>query len=1543
MRKVITIVLLLIVNGILCWAFGKPEAGEYQPVQGLENWDYRLELGERKAGKYNLIVRGTDQAGNIRYEGPYNIFVDPDSDLPVARISHPTAGARVGSLLNVVGTCIDDDGVQAVQVQLDDTDPLPAKGTEFWSLTLDVKDLQDGLHTLSVKGVDVNGTEGPSASVRFNIDKKAPLTRIVSHSSGALVSGQVNLEGQVEDLNGVAFLSLSRDGGSTYEPLRLDLDKPGRQGRFRVALDTRRGPDGPLVLWFKAGDRTESVAQYAFLLFVNNEAPVLEILSPQDEAAVNGRVLVCGRASDRIGLRGLSYEAGGKAESVQLAPGNPFWAQEIDLGTGKAGTVQVQFTLENLAGVRQTARLRLRIDPEADRPRLAVLAPPQGARLAGPVLVSGVAQDDDRVDHVEYSLDGAAPVQVPAEAAFDLVLEQVPAGNHKLVLKAIDAGGAVSQPVVVTFSQAGTPPVIQAGSLIAAAGSLPFTPGVVLAGDKDARLTGTIRFDSASLKAEYILAGAAPKPLTLKKTAAANEQQFDLPLPKGLPPGRIDFSMKATDAAGGVGEFRSFLFKGSEQGEPGIILVDARLGSNAVRLELGPLAGFVTGGGILAAELDPPTDRVRLETEGPVFRVVAGEPGVSEPTRIRVTAADGSRYSTEALRFTSDSGAPQLEIERPRTGDWFSSEMVLEGLATDPTGPVAAEYSLDGGNFVPLDLARGGAAGRFSAPVPLSSLADGPHLLALRAADRAGNAVSRQVVFHKDGTAPTLTFIAPRPQDEVNGVTTLIGRAEDAGRIIRVEVSEGGGAFREVSQQALFRLEVNLSSLGEGGIVFRCLDAAGNSGQFRPELKLNLAADRPVVQVQLPAEDELLRNDFALSGMVFDDDGIAAIYYRVDGGEFQRLEPGNAFSVPLTFKEIGDNAHTVEVQAEDLGGLRGEIASRRFQVSTSDPLSELLSPAISEHRQGVVVLEGKSQDPNGISEVWVSFDNGLSFYQAEGTESWRYRLESRLLADGTHAVLVRAVDATGAAGLYTTTINIDNQEPELVLDNPLDGQVCTDTLRLDGRCLDNIGVASLAASVSPVNHSKGSSPADLNVRLTVSGVLGQEIDLRALPAGWYNLQVEAADRAGNRGYVSRNFLKQAGTEAERVELYYPAAGERLAGPFAVSGRVIAGSVPENALILVDGQPFATSTLSPQGHFRADVEAGALEAGEHTLAVEAELPEDVRLSSGPRKMWYLPSGPWVRISSFAPGDYVTGRPYLAGEVGWFEGPELAEDADGKGSAKKPAEHKVRLVEVSTDNGRSFRKADGRESWKYRLESQELPKGALRLLVKATFENETTAVTRTQLSVDTRLPEVKLLEPEEGGRFNESVQLLGTAFDESGLKEVAVSLRDGDKSRYQVPSFIQGLYLDLHTMGATYWDVGMGLTFFDDNVKLQVQIGMSPPGRFSGLVLGAKLLANVANLPFGYLFGPSWDFFSMSLAVGANFSYFTMSQDTVAFTDAGLVLGGMVAQLEFARFQIASWRLLNTYALYTEYQLWFISSDVEAGTASRISFGLRLGLL
>lgn len=1530
------------------WALGDPEAGDYQPVQGLENWDAQLDITGRKAGKYNLVVRGTDVAGNVRYEGPFNVFVDPASDLPVVHISHPTPGARVGTFLHVVGTCVDDDGVRSVRVRLDDGEPVEAEGTAFWSYALDVEAVPDGEHLVTVVGVDQNGTEGRPQSVRFQIDKRAPYVAIASHPSGSLVTGQVSLTGEIEDANGVASLAMSQDGGKTWQTLRTDMDKPARKGTFRVSLDTRKIPDGPLVLSLKASDRTGSVGQYAFLLFVNNDAPVLEVLSPSDETVVNGKVLVSGRASDKIGLKSLRYDLGGaEAGTIDLTPGNPFWTQEIDLTENKAGAFQISYVLENLAGNKATRKLRLRVEPEGDRPRLTVSSPEKGASLAGAVSVVGFAVDDDGVDHVEYSLDGGAPQTVTTQSAFSFSLPDLPAGAHKLVLKAVDIGGVAGTSTEVSFVSVPQPPTVSLGSIVAATGAVPFSPGMVLASDKEVRIAGTIRFSGTAVRAEYSLQGAESKSLPLKTAEATDQRLFEIPVRRGLPAGRADLTIRATDGFGGIAVHRSFVFIGAEQGASGIILLDSRLtDGGSIRLDGPPLEGYATGGAIQKAVLDPPTDLVRVDVEGPLFRVTAAGAGVTAPTRVRVTAGDGSGIATEPMVFITDFVPPGITVSRTPAGDWVRGDLTLEVVISDAVGVALLEYSLDGGSFAPLETASGGEGATSAATVPLQALAEGPHVLVLRALDTSGNATSTSLPFVKDTVPPEVVFVAPRTGDEVNGLVTVVGHAVDAGRVGLVEVTEDGTSYREVATDAAFRFDVNLSQLGEDAatLMVRCTDMAGNVTEARPKLSLNLSADIPVAQIQLPADGELLRDDFVLSGMVFDDDGVQAIYYRIDDGQFERLAGGNNFSVRLLIDQIEDNEHTVEVKAEDIGGLMSEVATSRFKVSRTDPLSSLTSPGISEHLRGVVDLQGTSKDPNGIAEVRVSFDNGLSFCLAEGAESWRYRLDTRLLADGVQAVLIRATDTTGAEGLYSTTMNVDNLPPDLVVDTPFDGQIFTDSLRLDGRSLDNIGLATLTVSVAPISEAPGVKPRIIEATLTPGGILSQSFDLRDLPAGWYNVQVEAADRAGNRSYVSRNFRKRVSEEAERVDVFFPSAGERLAGPFTVSGQAVTrtASAGKNALVMMDGQPLDTTDMDAAGYFSLEVDPSSLAAGDHALTVEVVLDGGARLLSESRGFQYSTDGPWVLITSSAPGDYVTGRPFLSGKAGWH-GEETDAVDDATRPSKPDAGHRIRHVEVSTDNGTTFTRADGRDSWRFRLESQNIPNGVLRLLVRATFANGSTAVTRTQLVVDTRAPTVTLLEPEESGRFNEVVQVMGTASDEVGLKEVAVSLREGDKSRYQVPSFVQGLYLDAHTMGATYWDVGLGLTFFDANVKLQLQVGMSPPGRFSGFVIGGKLLANIATLPFSYILGPSWDFFSMSLAIGANFSYFTMSEDNIAFTGTGLVLGGIVGQVEFAKFRIPRWRVMNVWSLYSEYQLWFISSDVQGGTVSRIGFGMRVGLL
>ena len=157
-------------------AFAKKDVEEKS--LGPENsWQESFDINEKKPGKYNVLVTAEDNAGNQSVEGPFNIWIDPESDLPVVSITNPVENMRVPGNLNIVGTCIDDDAVESVCLILDgDEDNLKiAEGKDFWSFYIDTNNMLEGPHTIEVFGTDINGLSGHHARVMWQLDRRAPV------------------------------------------------------------------------------------------------------------------------------------------------------------------------------------------------------------------------------------------------------------------------------------------------------------------------------------------------------------------------------------------------------------------------------------------------------------------------------------------------------------------------------------------------------------------------------------------------------------------------------------------------------------------------------------------------------------------------------------------------------------------------------------------------------------------------------------------------------------------------------------------------------------------------------------------------------------------------------------------------------------------------------------------------------------------------------------------------------------------------------------------------------------------------------------------------------------------------------------------------------------------------------------------------------------------------------------------------------------------------------------------------------------------------
>ena len=857
---------------------------------------------------------------------------------------------------------------------------------------------------------------------------------------------------------------------------------------------------------------------------------------------------------------------------------------------------------------------------------------------------------------------------------------------------------------------------------------------------------------------------------------------------------------------------------------------------------------------------------------------------------------------------------------------------------------------------------------------------DGLLTLLVRVRDLAGKETTVQRLIHRDTEAPQMTQVLPPPGERVSDPLTFVGEIADAGALESVQFTApppkpapasgaaagppqaaapaasaaaaapaaSAAAAANVAVTGLANFSARLDAikldfpLPEGG-GFVAIDKAGNRALLSPAFSVDRKAMLPVVEIHTPPEDEVLRQDFAITGVAYDAAGVAAVDYRLDGSDWKRLTmEGLSFSIPMTLSSLADNGHMVEFRAENIFGLQGEIATRHFRISLAEPAARLDTPPATQVVGGSVQLSGSASDGNGIKEMALSVDSGASFLRPEGTESWNFVLDTRLLQDGPHAVALKPRDKYDTLGFAAGLITVDNTPPEVALDLPLDGDTAAQQLLVSGRASDNLGLASTWIEILPAGKAL---PPVLKVELGTGRVIRQKVDITGLDPGTYTVRLVARDRAGNQSLASKDVSIVGRTPPDSIQVLYPQPGAQVCDRLRVSAQAHVAGGASQVEVLIDGSPAGSAVPDARGYFSLDIAGSSLSEGRHRLAARALAPDGRSVSSSETDFEFKTLGPWIAIDSFKAGAFLPPRPFIKGHAGWsVEKPDSGDKVAVAAFNKAQALRAISSVEYSLDGGTTFSSASGGAAWSFRLETQEFGDGPIYLLVRARYKNGESATSATLLDLDKTAPTVNVLAPREGDRQFETMRVIGTARDADGVDTVRVALRKGDKAAYQVPSFIQGLYADGHFLGATDWEAGLGLTFFNDNVKLQAEYGSAPATdssgqaqSFYGDVFGAKLIANIAYLPMNYILGPDWSFLSASFGLGADFTYFTQTQ-----SGGGLLVGAVFGQLEFPTFTMKNWTAFRKYSFYTEYQVWVLSSVVSGGFIQRLSFGVRVGL-
>jgi len=1377
-----------------------------------------------------------------------------------------------------------------------------AGADETWQHTFDVSEWSTGTHNVIVHARDRAGNESVSGPFNLRVDPDAalPVVRVVYPAEGDIIRQDISVLGIASGRYGLSRVLIRLNDED-------EIVASGTDYWYRF-MDMSRIPDGRHVLSVRAFDEGGLYGpEHRVNFILDTTPPLVEITSHRIGDIVSGNFTVRGRVSDANGVRVLQHSENGidfrplstrggrRVEALEFS--FPVRTRDLSDGpmvhflravdnTGLVSVVPVLFFVSNAP------------------PDLEILGPLPGEPLFNTFMLSGRAHSPVGIASLEYQwgrIQGEIEVR-PGDPYWNVVLEQGPGSGNSVTVTVTDNAG------------------------------------------NRTRLTQRLEDRRRDMVPVIVIDYPPPEAL------------------ENMPMGTAIFGR----VEGGFGPSR-----------------------------------VVIGNNVDSVEAFPS------------FRIDPSQIPFGRRVNLRIAAEDsgGFRGAAAALRITRTDEALQegffpvesrLTVNSPEPGGWVAGGFFTLAGSADPGTRVQFRLSPQAGwQTLTLD-----EFGDFSTQVQLTGPAQGPVHLELRTGDNFP-------LYHPFNrvatTAPQVRFVSPstetdpdRPPRLVSGNRTVVVEAAHPAPIVGVAYSLDGYSFTDIPfascvGRVWFSYFCNFTVLDatDGRLVFRLLDAAGSSFEVSPSYVMNPNPPIPVIIVNSPVNSQLFTTPFTISGIAYDEVGIGSVHWRILGPKPESISAGEAgdaarlraqafvenpdveftkvltdrnFSIPIDFSMITDGEYTLEIFASDMYGVPSEIASRTIRISTDAPSTRVTAPLLTRFYNRTISVRGFSADANGVARVSLSMDGGNTWQDATLEEDgyWEIPLNTAIYSDGVYAGLIRAVDNYGVTSFTSAMVNIDNSHPDLHLTFPGNGQNVGADLQIMGRVFDNTGLDTLTFQVI--------SASDPDFRLEFErnhsgGVIFEEASLAGFPPGEYVVRVIARDLAGNESVVSREVIF-GGADAQ-IAIFNPFPGETHSDAIQVVGSVTGSSVPDTVRLMIGDLSLGDVAVDRFGIFRHIIVESLLRDGQpHDIFAYYYTDVGERVSSPVHTVFYSRFGPVLTIDSHRDGDIITRRPWLSGRA-WVSCVEIDEwdrmhDAEDDIEAaarreRRRLERGVALtgVQVSYDNGHTFRDARGGRDgsdWRFRMETGELPVGPLPVVVRAQFANGEEAVRRVMLYVDTTAPMVQTLAHTEGNAFRAAVPVYGIAgvvSENNDLASVDVSLRTGDKMLYSVPAFLQGAFIDLKFLGATFFDVGVGLSFFDDNVRFQAQFGIAPSygqysmfvggGRYTGNVFGVRLLANIFNLPFSWILGPDWAFFSMNIAVGANFSWFSMADE---HERSSLFMSAVVGQFDIANVNMQElfpeWRFFRNFALYLQPELWFASSDVRGETIFRMTFGLRTNI-
>ncbi len=797
-----------------------------------------------ESGEYSFRVRATDEAGNT--SAPVDFTWEVDVTAPVVTIEDGPAAHTSQTAATVEFTSDDPDST--FECRLDSSDSADWENCES---PFEAADLTDGDHLLEVRATDALGNVSDAAEHAWNVDTVTP--EVVIESAPSAINASINavfeFSGNEPELNAECRLDPAEESDDGWEACESPVGYSGLddgEHRFEVRVTDRAGNVSDVVAhdWEVATVKPVASITSGPAVLTDQTSASFELESDNSDATFECRIDPVDATDESPATEWTACES--PVEYSDLPDGGHTFevrAIETDQGTGPVATWE--WTVDTTVPTVEITGAPAPISGTAD-PAFGFAADEPGTTA------------ECRLDPADDTAPWTACVSPMAYTGLD-------EGEHRFEVRVTDGVGHVSEPAVHTWIVETIPP----GVTITSGPESPTTeisawfnfssenPNAGfecrIDGDSWTVCESGIGYDQLEdgeheFEVRAVGQGAGPGPIesstwivdttvpTLTIVSGPNQLTNEISATFELAINKPGFTFRCQIDAEPAGPCASPVeYSGLTAGDH-TFLVEALDGSDDV-VDSGLWQWTILADRPVASIIDGPS-AVSSSATG-VFRFEADRPEATFECRIDGSgpwspctspagfSGLGEGAHTFAVRAGLPGSAAGASVEHGWSIDTTAPDVTLTGGPGANTASAQATFAIvtDDSDAITECRLDNGAWTACAGEVTFTDLADGPHVVRVRAVDSVGNTGLARRDWNVDRTAPVTTLTAKPDATTTAFNARFAFTADEAGATFECRID--GGPWRTCSSAH------RITGLNRGSHAFavRATDRLGNVGE----------------------------------------------------------------------------------------------------------------------------------------------------------------------------------------------------------------------------------------------------------------------------------------------------------------------------------------------------------------------------------------------------------------------------------------------------------------------------------------------------------------------------------------------------------------------------------------------------------------------------------------------------------------------------------------------------------------------------------------